>query len=172
MLWVKSMLSGIYTVVTTLVTAAMTLVAAMPHFECRCPDGYLKPFCFGCVSRASGCCCARAEGSSTESAKCCCGRTKAAVAEKCCKEERAFQRFLSSTSGDLARASCCQLTPAYSEPAVFGPSGDDLGTLVFAFALLAQTQFHLDTPVTDATVVSWEIPPPIDLLTVLQRLTI
>jgi hypothetical protein len=28
-------------------TAAMTLVAGMPHFVCRCAGGSVRPFCFG-----------------------------------------------------------------------------------------------------------------------------
>jgi hypothetical protein len=41
---------------TMSLTAAMTLIAAFPHFECRCPDGHLKPYCLGFCSTTSGCC--------------------------------------------------------------------------------------------------------------------
>jgi hypothetical protein len=36
-------------------TAAMTLVAGFPHFECRCPAGQFKPFCLGFCSATHGC---------------------------------------------------------------------------------------------------------------------
>jgi hypothetical protein len=38
-------------------TAIMTLVAGCPRFDCRCPDGSIKPFGLGFMSRAAGCCC-------------------------------------------------------------------------------------------------------------------
>jgi hypothetical protein len=37
--------------------ALMTVLAGAPHFDCVCPDGSLKVFCFGSSSDASGCCC-------------------------------------------------------------------------------------------------------------------
>lgn len=36
-------------------TTLMTLVAGLPHFDCRCPSGQVKPFCPGQTSTA--CCC-------------------------------------------------------------------------------------------------------------------
>jgi hypothetical protein len=42
-------------------TAVLTLVAGLPHFECRCPDGTVKPFGLGLLSRAAGCCCGKAD---------------------------------------------------------------------------------------------------------------
>ncbi len=38
-------------------TAIMTLVAGLPHFQCQCPNGSIKPFCFGIFCSSSGCCC-------------------------------------------------------------------------------------------------------------------
>ena len=38
-------------------TAAMTLVAGLPHFDCRCPSGQVKPFCLATASKKTGCCC-------------------------------------------------------------------------------------------------------------------
>jgi hypothetical protein len=42
----------------TYLTAIMTLFAGFPHFECRCPTGQIKLFCFGSASPASenSCC--------------------------------------------------------------------------------------------------------------------
>jgi hypothetical protein len=58
-------------------TAAMTLVAGSPHFVCRCPDGSLKPYCLGFVSKATGSCCggcraAAATEYGKAKPKCCC----------------------------------------------------------------------------------------------------
>jgi hypothetical protein len=38
-------------------TAASTLLAGLPHFDCVCPDGQRKPVCFGVPDRDTGCCC-------------------------------------------------------------------------------------------------------------------
>ena len=38
-------------------TAIMTLIAGLPHYRCQCPNGAIKPFCFGIACSASGCCC-------------------------------------------------------------------------------------------------------------------
>jgi hypothetical protein len=38
-------------------TAVMTVIAGLPHFECRCPGGRLKPFCLGTPSHTHACCC-------------------------------------------------------------------------------------------------------------------
>jgi len=56
-------------------TAAMTVVAGTPHFDCRCPDGHVKPFCLGLASKTTGCCCGRACCSGSAGGKCCCYRT-------------------------------------------------------------------------------------------------
>ncbi len=54
-------------------TAIMTLVAGLPHFDCRCPDGNLKPRCLGFTSKSSGCCCG-GKCCSLAGNDCCCGR--------------------------------------------------------------------------------------------------
>jgi hypothetical protein len=41
-------------------TALMTLVTGLPHFRCQCPNGSVKPFCFGYGCSASACCCGNA----------------------------------------------------------------------------------------------------------------
>lgn len=38
-------------------TALMTLVTGLPHFRCQCPNGSIKPFCFGYGCSGSACCC-------------------------------------------------------------------------------------------------------------------
>lgn len=40
-----------------LVTAITTLVAGVPHFVCRCPNGTIKPFCLGCETKKTRSCC-------------------------------------------------------------------------------------------------------------------
>ena len=38
-------------------TAFMTLIVSTPHFDCRCPDGRIKPFCLALLTGKTGCCC-------------------------------------------------------------------------------------------------------------------
>jgi hypothetical protein len=38
-------------------TAASTLLAGLPHFECLCPNGQRGSYCLGIVTNATGCCC-------------------------------------------------------------------------------------------------------------------
>jgi hypothetical protein len=38
-------------------TAASTLLAGVPHFDCLCPDGQHSSFCLVAVSSQTGCCC-------------------------------------------------------------------------------------------------------------------
>jgi hypothetical protein len=38
-------------------TAVMTLVTGLPHFQCQCPNGSIKPICFGVFCSSTGCCC-------------------------------------------------------------------------------------------------------------------
>jgi hypothetical protein len=47
------------TALVTLVwlTAASTLLAGLPHFDCVCPNGRRKPVCFNVTDKNTGCCC-------------------------------------------------------------------------------------------------------------------
>src|SRR5271168_3835709 len=64
-------------------TAAMTLVAGIPRYDCICPDGSLKLFCPGCVPKENACCCSGSERPELPKAECCqpvkklgcCGKT-------------------------------------------------------------------------------------------------
>src|SRR5579875_411569 len=63
-------------------TAVSTLLAGMPHLQCRCPDGRIKPFCWSILLPSTCCnrsCCSdpagfRSELKKPEAAKkpCCC----------------------------------------------------------------------------------------------------
>src|SRR6516165_5475830 len=47
------------TALVTLVwlTAASTLLAGLPHFDCLCPNGQRGSFCLGTATGANWCCC-------------------------------------------------------------------------------------------------------------------
>jgi len=155
-------------------TAAMTLVAGFPHFECRCPDGHFKPFCLGFCSATSGCCgesCCRVHGSAVarrqpvaEHKPCCCchqeNRDRARPAHGfsqvkqpgCVKKVAPFKTW--TPSHDKAKVARDQTVQVLDLPC---PSG------------------MTDTAQTMGERTSWEIRllgPPTDLVTLLQHFLI
>jgi hypothetical protein len=78
--------------------ASTLLVAGIPDFHCRCPDGKVKVLCLGLPVQSSGCCCG---------GNCCSGGNAS-----CCKSSAA------PVSEAVAPASCCgQHDPAVTEQA-------------------------------------------------------
>ncbi len=146
---------------TVWLTAVTTVVADLPHLECRCPDGRVKPFCLAAV--APGCCCA---GS-------CCQTTAgtAPVRKACCS-----QSHRSSDRGPSARSTGCTKSPAPApapalEAATAVQAPVDMG-VVFLPADLSSALLW-GRPVKEA--VAWLAhppAPPADLVTRLARLLI
>lgn len=163
-------------------TAVMTLVAGTPHFDCRCPNGNVKPFCLALLTGKTGCCCegsccstspgndgeglaAHASLSATVAKKTCC----------CCKAHQENARDASQTDARLGKAGCqktlAKAAVAVAEPTVKAPVQD----------LTAHLFVPAPEPVTGqdgfgacdclfAHRYHW--PPPTDLVTVLQRFLI
>jgi hypothetical protein len=77
-------------------TAIATVIAGMPHFVCRCPDGRVKPICFSLSSGAAGCCCGGA----------CCHSAEAgqAIAERGSAPEQVSEGCASCC---FAEGGCC-----------------------------------------------------------------
>jgi hypothetical protein len=71
-------------------TAASTLLAGVPHFECLCPNGQRKSACLGIVAKGTSCCCGGA----------CCSSGGG-----CCHKKP------QSPVGGARKRSCCQATP-------------------------------------------------------------
>jgi hypothetical protein len=125
-------------------TALLTLVAGLPHVQCRCPSGRIKVFCPG---DATGGCCATAASCSPPEA--CCAPTHAAPVREdvrsCCCHASAPATEIASETG-VAAMRCTKTLPAAA------------------------------VPLEDPRQPSWQghslAPPPTDLVTVLQRLTI
>jgi hypothetical protein len=159
-------------------TALMTLVAGSPHFDCRCPNGHIKPFCLALLAGKSGCCC---EGS------CCSASTgddardfaahsypSATVPRKacCCKAHPENATDESRNAPQLGKV-CCQKTIAVaavgaSEPSVKAPVRDLTAHLLVPApgASMGQDGFG----VCDCLFANhYHRPPPTDLVTVLQR---
>jgi hypothetical protein len=157
-------------------TALLTLVAGSPHVQCRCPNGRIKPFCLGFLFQggATGGCCAADAPSSWSS---CCAGPHAARTEKdipsccsCCSsaEERA-------ESETCVHAAGC--TRTLTGPVEFvAASGDAGGALALLGVAFLSPAAFAPIPSEDQGLPSWQghslAPPPTDLVTVLQRLTI
>src|SRR5262245_60405924 len=88
-------------------TAIMTLVAGLPHFQCLCPDGTTKAVC---VVPAPDSCCCNGGCCGKESAKKCCTVSRAKSANRtnvrgCCGGSMA--RSTSSNHGQQMQAAGC-----------------------------------------------------------------
>ena len=176
------MMSRAASVIGGWATAVMTLLAGLPHFECRCPDGHVKPFWLGLASGVSSCCCGCSCCSSSTKPRCCC-------------------RPSGVLSSGHSEKGCCRCRHQVGQPAK--PLPDDgwvaqhpgcVKTLVAWkwSALTAHKKFRLDdpsgvnNPPSASTLVhpgqsarhewiSWLVhspAPPADLVTLLQRLLI
>jgi hypothetical protein len=139
----------------TYLTAILLLFAGLPRFECRCPNGYIKLFCFGSVSPVSGNSCCRDHGArNTGPAKqiSCCGHCHGGSqsgpspcnsqlqAPGCQKMLVQAEVFASASGKTLAPADYLSVPhalllalPTATQHPIFGP-------------------FHLLTPPTDLTV--------------------
>jgi hypothetical protein len=131
-------------------TAAMTLVAGTPHFTCRCPNGRVKPFCFGTAFQKSGCCC-NGECCCTKAATDCpCGKTSdpdaQPVISSCCCAKGAPepQGATASCCGqqDDSAASCCG---AHGDPLPNVPAKSD-GSVSGSCCTTRLVQPELSTP--------------------------
>jgi len=162
-------------------TAVMTLVAGLPHFDCRCPNGQVKLFCLSLGSKSSGCCCGGTCCSTTQGDRSCCrGRsTRSAGREQdrpCCRQHQSGQTTGFPSTHYAVRCTGC--ARALAQPTVFAPSP-------------GKTAVNKDMPLAailplDATPVSflsletqgsklWQthsIAPPTDLVTLLQHFLI
>jgi hypothetical protein len=158
-----------------LLTALLTLVAGLPHVRCRCPSGRVIPFCLGSLFHgATGCCaaespsspdgcCASANGAETDpGAPSCCCHASAAWAEEAASEAR------------LAAGHCTKSLTAADDLATASrhpgsaPASDSFDLLPPAGILAAALQDR-EPPSRQGHSLA---PPPTDLVTALQRLTI
>jgi hypothetical protein len=162
-------------------TALMTLVAGMPHFACRCPDGNVKPVCMGTLSAKSGCCCSGTCCSSFEGDTCCCGAQSRIAADQvqtgfqCCQHQDRQTKESRGNRPEVGHNSCTKtlapsvlLTVSHGKTTIAKPLTD--GALLPAQAV---TVLSLTTMVGARS--AWQahqIAPPTDLVTALQRFLI
>jgi len=161
----------------------MMLVAGVPHFDCRCPNGHVKPYCLALRSGKTGCCCdgsccptssrdgekavsAHTSPSATTAKKTCC----------CCKDHREGTGSESRTGTGFEKAGC-QKTLAEAAVAVPGPSVNESVQDLTAHLFIPTSEpalSHYGFAACDCLLANhyhWP-PPPTDLVTVLQHFLI
>ena len=163
-------------------TAATTLLAGTPHYDCRCPDGSIKTFCFGSTSGESSCCCSGA-CSKAKNRKSCCrkdssGSRSAAKPACCCKQSKPAGASVASAKMPLnepvVRGSCCQkilVEPEIQSSVRASTIVDETPGVVAAVLLAAKIEYLSDVALGRTWEVHW-LPPPTDLVTALHRLNI
>lgn len=158
-------------------TAVMTLIGGLPHFDCRCPDGHLKQFCLAVAAKRTGCCCGG--GCCGGQGNGCCGvkpnaGPKRPAVPSCC-EHQSSETTARSPVGVDGQAPGCVRTVAQTDLAT-APS-PAIGKLDFA------TAAPLLCPHTSANLLVVStlphgreslhgVGPPPDLIALLQHLLI
>jgi hypothetical protein len=159
-------------------TAAMTLVAAAPHFDCRCANGQVKPYCFSLLSRNDSCCdgscCPPSRGEGHKSPA---SRSAEAGKKTCCCHDEARQSGDKKSQSANARGQTgCQKTlvkAAAAVPAVVkSPIRDLLAHALFCSPAAVLTYHEVGERGVPLANPSRSTLPPTDLITVLQHFLI
>src|SRR5947209_20004548 len=160
------------TAVTVWLTAAMTAVAATPHFSCRCADGSVKPFCLGWGGDLTAGCCGY----------CCCtahhnrhaGRQAKAACPHC-RGKAARTSPSKKTTTRLDQACCTKTTAqpaALTASAVKAKVARDLTPGPFSAAHAVQVRGLSAARAVRTSRPTDQSPPPTDRVVVLQHLII
>lgn len=160
----------IATILVVWTTTASMLVASVPHYICRCPNGNTHVQFFG---GEASCCSARCCGSAPKERACCrgkkSGKTVCNVAAKRSTAPRNLDGQLLIGATECQKSLVCSDHPTVVRENVTSPVGDQ-----FALSLPAD---RFDVAVADAHARPHTLPidivrPPTDLVSTFQRLTI
>jgi hypothetical protein len=158
-------------------TAITTLVAGLPHFQCQCPNGSIKPFCFGVYCSSSGCCCGDVCSGGPKDSPC---NAKAAPARKgrpaCCGGHSGGRPAPQDSGPPQLEGKGCQKSLAQQQqlaPSSVTKIAYDRGVAHAAYlASPAFTPLDSARTGTDVGGLHLAAPPPPDLVIVLQRFVI
>lgn len=183
-------------------TAVSSLIGSSSHFTCRCPDGTVKPFCSGQATSQSSCCCnGKCCCSTIDGGSCCCKGSSSAGPKKrnapsCCHQgrpetsseavaPRSGEKSTQETSPDPRRGdserltisrTCCQKTLVQAEgQTLVRPLTKPIEHLELGLAFLPPLNIGSYVPSSLRVRNGWQVyglPPPTDLLTLLQRFLI
>jgi hypothetical protein len=167
-------------VIQVWLTAAMTLVAGMPRFDCLCTKGQVKPFSPALVSSGSQCCCGRCGASSGSGERPCCmaaSLAKRTMPASCCEASGVAPPSQPSPGGSqITRSACCLKTLAQPEIATPVNAVRILGKFLIPLAVSA---YQTIIPLSFATSGARQpvgslhsLAPPADLVTLLQHFLI
>ncbi|GIW78594.1 MAG: hypothetical protein KatS3mg105_0401 [Gemmatales bacterium] len=145
-------------------TALMVAVMGIPHFECRCPNGQVIPFCLGGIRNENICCCGK-------NAACCCARGNLPETVPSCSKCGCRQCHQANSDRTAwTKKPCCNKT--FSHPEVFAGTKKEAGCKDGLSYPLASPQL---TAIVSAhlTFRSWRrsssVPPPLNRVVLLQR---
>lgn len=148
-------------------TAVMTLTAGLPHFRCECPNGSVKPFCFGVFCSSTGNCCGNACPAARGSVRACADAHRAA----CCCYGAKGRRAAPSGGHPVAQGrGCVKSFAPHTRYVVSRPRAAD-GAAVNYYAA-AVTNAYSRTALRLPRGAHPPSPPPSDLVIVLQRFLI
>lgn len=162
-----------------LLMAVVMPLSGVPHFDCVCPDGRVKPFCSGRASPDTGCCCGGSCCPSAQGGKCCCRAQEpspsAPAGQSCCSHKHRLPSPHPSGGSGQVKGTCCHLTLVQAEPPGFTLAGAEANPPTFGFSTpLCQAEFVslVSSGRGRFSVPRQHHPPPTDLIITLRHLTI
>lgn len=162
-------------------TAVTTLFANAPHFDCVCPNGDHKPFCFvGLFTPVAGCCCGSGSCCSSSPSENGCQTERGSPTDHvgkrpCCYKNTATNHDTNKSGSDVT-GRCCQktfVTGNFAVVPVHKTTVKQDSSNVFAIVLL-QDALVSYVPTGDDFFFSRpnSQPPPTDLVISLQHFLI
>ncbi len=97
-------LRAIFWAIGVWTTAVSTLLAGLPHLQCHCPDGHIKPFCLSILVPSICCdrsCCADPAGEPMER-----GNQESTTTKPCCCCCQAAQQAASRPAEQIRSLGC------------------------------------------------------------------
>lgn len=167
----------IATFVLVWATASSTLIAATPYYVCRCPDGTIKTHFIDAVAPESSCCSSNCCAASPKEKPCCqAAKKKQVVKPARDTKPSAGHRQDYGANGPSISQVPCQKTLVQPEGRSIcrveaNPTETDLVVALLPPVLPGPSAMHE----AEGGTALWRIdkaPPPTDLVTVFQRLTI
>lgn len=156
-------------------TASSTLLASTPYYVCRCPDGTIKFHFVGTVSPDSSCCSTNCCAVGAKEKPCCQAAKKKQAAKPTdgirTKDTQTFNKDGGPAIGQIP----CQKTLVQPDERAVCRMEIRSDSEAQVVILPVEIAAHFDLIGADAESTVWRIdktPPPTDLITVLQRLTV
>lgn len=165
-------------VVLVWLTAVTTLIASVPHFNCVCPNGNQKQFCFLSLSSSGAGCCCGGSCCAIDSVKKCCDQGGLAAGSQgeqtcCCCETKGQSKPQAPANDTQFDGRSCTKTLASGEsvvaPAKECNEQDSSGLSVPTSPLIP---LRAVSPVPCLSMEVYQLPPPTDLVITLKHFII